>query len=224
MIRGGCFSTDRKSRVANCAGFRPILAQLAGVGYEKNPWGLKPGILSVQEMDEFVLPATMRSMTRVWKGLFAFLLVGGSSWAMPPAEDTEALEAAFEQAVEDLNSRDLSRFLASWHPEAVLMARNYPFAVDRSETGDEMWSEIFKDFFATTAKARYEPVDVHFRVIGNTGVVWGQTRLWVEGKDGQTRAQENRLAATFVKLDGRWLILMWNDSDRPPRVGPQPDQ
>ncbi len=134
------------------------------------------------------------------------------------ARDASSLEKAFETAIERLNEHDQAGFMKVWHPEAVLIVYNYLFPVDRSDAGDEVWAQIFKDFF-TTAKISLTPVDVDFRVIGDTGLVWGLTQTIVERAPGNTEVQSLRVSATFVEVDGNWKLVSWHSSLPPDATG-----
>ncbi len=137
------------------------------------------------------------------------------------ADDLEELETSFENILERLNAKDLKGFLTGWHPDAVLMVHDYVFAVDRADTGEEIWSQIFDDFFVATQRIRLTPIDVDFRVVENTGIVWGSVQTLTELKDGTRRIVNLRLTATFVKTGGRWLLLSWQ-SAVPPERNPPP--
>ncbi len=65
------------------------------------------------------------------------------------------------------------------------------------------------------------PVDVEFRVVENTGIVWGTVQTLTELKDGTRRVVTLRLTATFVKTADRWLLLSWQ-SAVPPERNPRP--
>ncbi len=135
--------------------------------------------------------------------------------------NVETLRDAFERTLERLNAKDLQGFLQGWHPEAVLIVHDYVFPVDRANAGEEIWTLIFDEFFASTESIRFTPVDVESRVVGDTGVVWGSVQTITESKDGLRRTRDLRLTATFVKLDGQWQILSWHNSV-PPQSNPRP--
>ena len=137
------------------------------------------------------------------------------------AGDLENLETVFENVLERLNSRDLEGFLKSWHPEAVLFVADYLWAVDRADVGQEIWSRIFDEFFATTKSATYTALDVHFRIIGDTGLVWGLTELIVKPKEEARQVRNLRLTVVFQKADGRWRIVSWHSSRLPERIKPR---
>ncbi len=137
------------------------------------------------------------------------------------AGDLEDLEGVFENILERLNAKDLKGFLRGWHPDAVLMVYDYVFPVDRADAGEEIWSQIFDDFLVSTESIRLIPVDVDFRVVGDTGIVWGTAQNVTELKNGTRLVVNLRLSATFVKTSGRWLLLSWQ-SAIPPERNPRP--
>ena len=137
------------------------------------------------------------------------------------AGDLEDLEGGFEEILERLNAKDLKGFLNGWHPDAVLMVYDYVFPVDRADAGEEIWSQIFDDFLVSTESIRLIPVDVDFRVVGDTGIVWGTAQNVTELKNGTRQVVNLRLSATFVKTGGRWLLLSWQSSI-PPERNPRP--
>jgi ketosteroid isomerase-like protein len=135
--------------------------------------------------------------------------------------EVEDLEDTFGSILDALSSKDLDLFLKYWHPEAVLVVRNYFFPIDRAEAGRKVWAGIFRDFFGNTESTVYTPVDVDFRVLGNVGLVWGFSQIFVEPKEGTPRAQSSRLTVTFKRENGKWLIVSWHDSAPPGQQGPQ---
>ena len=137
------------------------------------------------------------------------------------ADDREDLKNSFEEILERLNAKDLKGFLSGWHPQAVLMVYDYVFPVDRADAGEEIWSQIFDDFLVSTESIRLIPVDVDFRVVEDTGIVWGTAQNVTELKNGTRRVVNLRLSATFVKTSGRWLLLSWQ-SAIPPERNPRP--
>jgi len=137
------------------------------------------------------------------------------------AGDLEDLDNSFENILEKLNEKDLKGFLAGRHPDAVLMVYDYVFPVDRADAGEEIWEQIFDDFFVATQKIRLTPVDVDFRVVGDTGIVWGRAQTLTEPKGGTREVVSLRLTATFVKTSDRWPLLSWQ-SAVPPERNPPP--
>ncbi len=131
------------------------------------------------------------------------------------AGDTEDLKAAFDSALEALENKDSGRFVEHWHPEAVLLSRNRIHPIDRAELDDREWAHLFEDLFGRIISAGYTKSAVHFRVIGQTGLAWGLTRLAVDTRGGEGFDQQSRLTAVFSKHEGAWKIILWNDSPLP---------
>ncbi len=146
---------------------------------------------------------------------FVFVLILGIMISPLSAGDVEDLKAAFDQALEYLSQKNLDAFLSVWHPEAVLFSRNQVHPIDRFKLDDRVWADLFDDFFARIISAGYTQQAVQWRVIGDTGIVWGLTRFAVDQRYQASFEQDTRLTAVFVKVDGEWLILHWNDSPLP---------
>jgi hypothetical protein len=103
---------------------------------------------------------------------FVSVLIFGILISPLSASDVDDLKAAFDQALEYLSH--------IWHPEAVLFPRNEVHPTDRAKLDDRVWADLFEDFFARIISAGYTQQAVEFRVIGDTGLVWGLTRFAVD--------------------------------------------
>ena len=110
--------------------------------------------------------------------------------------------------------------MSVWHPEAVLFSRNRVHPIDRSKLDDRVWANLFEDFFARIISVGYTQQAVEWRVVGDTGLVWGLTRLAVDPRYQASFEQDTRLTAVFVKVDGEWLILLWNNAPLPEGLNP----
>jgi hypothetical protein len=57
---------------------------------------------------------------------------------------------------------------------------------------------------------------VEFRVIGNTGLVWGVREVTtINKKSGSGKRRFQKFCGTWVKSDGKWKIVMGHSSDIP---------
>ena len=146
---------------------------------------------------------------------FFFVLILGIMVSPLSAGDVDDLKAAFDQALEYLSQKDLDAFLSVWHPEAVLFSRNRIHPIDRAKLEDRVWADLFEDFFAKIISVGYTQQAVEWRVIGDTGLVWGLTRFAVDPRYEASFEQDTRLTAVFTKVAGEWLIVHWNDSPLP---------
>ncbi len=152
--------------------------------------------------------------------IFVFVLILGVMISPLSAGDVDDLKAAFDQALEYLSQKDLDAFLSIWHPEAVLFSRNEVHPTDRAKLDDRVWANLFEDFFARIISVGYTQQAVEWRVVGDTGLVWGLTRLAVDPRYQASFEQDTRLTAVFVKVDGEWLILLWNNAPLPEGQNP----
>jgi len=152
--------------------------------------------------------------------IFVFVLILGIMISPLSAGDVDDLKAAFDQALEYLSQKDLDAFLSIWHPEAVLFSRNEVHPTDRAKLDDRVWANLFEDFFARIISVGYTQQAVEWRVVGDTGLVWGLTRLAVDPRFQASFEQDTRLTAVFVKVDGEWLILLWNNAPLPEGQNP----
>ena len=152
--------------------------------------------------------------------IFVFVLILGIMISPLSAGDVDDLKAAFDQALEYLSQKDLDAFLSVWHPEAVLFSRNEVHPTDRAKLDDRVWANLFEDFFARIISVGYTQQAVEWRVVGDTGLVWGLTRLAVDPRYQASFEQDTRLTAVFVKVDGEWLILLWNNAPLPEGLNP----
>ncbi len=146
---------------------------------------------------------------------FFLVLILGIMVSPLSSGEVEDLKATFDKALEYLSQKDLDAFLSVWHPEAVLFSRNRIHPIDRAKLEDRVWADLFEDFFARIISVGYTQQAVEWRVIGDTGLVWGLTRFAVDPRYEASFEQDTRLTAVFTKVAGEWLIMHWNDSPLP---------
>ena len=137
-----------------------------------------------------------------------------------PAADEEELRAAFNSALEALSYKELGRFLESWHPEAVLFTRNQTHAIDRAQLDDRQWAKLFEEIFGKVISIGFPQRAVQFRIVGDTGMVWGLTRLAIDTRAGDGFTEDTRLTAVFSRHQGAWKIIHWNNSPLPTGIPP----
>lgn len=150
--------------------------------------------------------------------LLLFVLLTVTSAIGAPAgnrEETEQLEQVFQDILDQLRDRNRDAFLDHWHPEAVLFRRNYLFPVDRAKSGADDWARTLDAFFERTVAADFRPANLEFRVIGDTGMVWGTGQFFIDAKEGGGSSQQQRLSAFFARLEGKWKIVHWHASAIP---------
>ena len=123
----------------------------------------------------------------------ALLLISGTWLALGQDQDdggeAAAVQEAFEAAVAELNAGDLEGFLDTVHEEALSF---YACGPTSGKQGREACALDWQLFFNTTTAARFETRNEQYRVIGDTGIAYGEYSLSVnyDGKGRQTVHEE----------------------------------
>ena len=133
-------------------------------------------------------------------------------------DEIEELQAAFAHVVAATNRRDLESLLASQHDQVVLFPARSPVPL----VGKAAVRQRMAAFFAQTASVRLTPINPHFHLIGPTGVVWGPYAPALKPTAGPLRHSFGRLALTFIKVAGEWLIITSTQLTAPVRKSGSP--
>jgi hypothetical protein len=72
-----------------------------------------------------------------------------------------------------------------------------------------------QSFFDTLESLTRTPINLQYRVVGNTGIVWGYETLTYKPKDGPMKTIQSRVTATYTKSGGKWLLLTRHESAIP---------
>lgn len=143
--------------------------------------------------------------------LTAFLFAPSAA----PGDDVDDLKAAFEQHIAAANRRDLDAFVAGWHDQFVTFGLTSPFPT----VGKATARQVFQNIFTNNESFTLTPMNVQYRVIGNTGIIWGHAVATIKPKDGPIQSTFFRYNATYVKLvlnpllsesqgeDGKWVMV-----------------
>lgn len=149
-------------------------------------------------------------MKRTLATMFAFAIL--SIPTIVRASDLEDLKATFEKAVEALNSRNLDGFIATIHPQALSF---YSCGPTSGKEGRDVCEQDWQKFFSYSGPAAFKSDTFEYRVIGNTGIVWGKYGLSVKGKDGKEKSYSGRFSLIYAKTDGKWMVVWQENSPTP---------
>ncbi|MEE3202232.1 MAG: nuclear transport factor 2 family protein [Acidobacteriota bacterium] len=158
-------------------------------------------------------------MFRVYVGVaLAFVTVTFVSSSYGADGDAESVQIAFERSVAALNAGNLNGFLDTVHKDALSF---YYCGPTYGNQGREACAVDWQLFFNSTTNARFETKNEQYRVIGDTGIAYGEYALSVnyDGKGRQT-VHEGRYTMTYTKVDGAWQIAMQHNT--PAGEDPQP--
>ena len=130
--------------------------------------------------------------------------------------DVDDLRAVNESANKAFNSRDSAALAAMVHPGMVFFDRDSAFAeVSPMQNAEASARTGLQSWFDTFESLTIAPVNMQYRVVGYTGIVWGYETLTYKPKDGPMRTIQSRVTSTYIKSGGKWLLLMSHGSAIP---------
>jgi ketosteroid isomerase-like protein len=128
-----------------------------------------------------------------------FLCISSTAYG----QDPPALKASFEAEIDALNRRDLRATLTPIDNRMVLFGIFSPYPIEGKEGFRQMVQEYFDDY----EYAVFRPIDPDFRVVGTTGVAWGNFRLATKLKNGLSEYSDGRYMFTYAQSEGKWVII-----------------
>ncbi len=152
-------------------------------------------------------------MVRLFVLAAAWVLISAPSVA--ETGDTEDLRESFEAAVAALNAGQIDGFLENVHERALSF---YACGPTSGKEGKEACQLDWERFFGKTAEAQFQPENMQYRVIGNTGIAWGDYAVSVRTRDGKQFSHHGRYTMTYTKQGGEWKVVMQHNT--PAELGP----
>ena len=124
-------------------------------------------------------------------------------WFSPFAhgQGLDVLKTNFTEEIAALNSRDINAAVAPVDDRIVLFGIFSPFPV----VGKEEYQQTIQDYFDNFGQGVFTPIDPKFRIIGSTGVAWGNFRLIVKQKAGASESSDGRYMFTYARSGGKWV-------------------
>lgn len=133
-------------------------------------------------------------------------------------DDAAAVQEAFETAVAALNAGNLDGFLDTVHEQALSF---YACGPTSGKQGREACALDWRLFFNTSTNARFETRNEQYRIIGDTGIAYGEYSLSVNyNGQGRQTVHEGRYTMTYTRVGGEWMIAMQHNT--PMAEAPQP--
>jgi ketosteroid isomerase-like protein len=118
-------------------------------------------------------------------------------------DDVEDLKATFEQTITALNAGDLNAYLAIVHDQEIRFGPDSPFAGEGKATARQGLQTLLANHESITRT----PINPQFRVIGTTGLAWGHVAVNFKPKDGPLHTTFTCYLWTYVKVEGKWLLV-----------------
>jgi ketosteroid isomerase-like protein len=119
------------------------------------------------------------------------------------SQDLTALKANFNAEINALNQRDLSATLTPVDNRMVLFGIFSPFPIE----GKEGFRQAVQEYFDDYERAVFTPIDPDFKVVGVTGVAWGNFRIATKQKNGPSHYSDGRYMFTYAQADGKWVVI-----------------
>lgn len=141
----------------------------------------------------------------------AFLLLASFGRASAWGDEVDSLRASFEHEIAAFNARDLDALMGNQHEHVVALSLASPTLVD----GKAARRHAYQTVFATAGSVTVTPRNPQFRVLDNTGIVWGEYAIAAKPKDKPLTTNSVRFTRTYVKSDGQWLLVLYHVSPVP---------
>ena len=126
-------------------------------------------------------------------------------------DETTDLKAAFEAEIGAVNARDLETLMGKQHEQIIALSPTSPSPTDGKATRRHGYQQLFETMETFTVT----PHNPQYRVVGDTGVVWGTYTIESKPKDGPATTVSVRFSRTYIKADGRWQLLVYHVSPVP---------
>ena len=143
------------------------------------------------------------------------LIVLGAFILLPQvalADDLADLKATHMSYIRTFNAGDAETFMEFWLEGGVVFfgSRAFPIIVNIARA-KKTWSRIFQTHGFMVRE--YKP---DFRVIGNTGLVWGHfTEVLMNKEKGIGKRRFRKFSFTYVKSEGKWKIALFHATPIP---------
>jgi len=130
--------------------------------------------------------------------------------------DLDDLKATFEKMFQAYVSQDAETIGTLVYPGAVVYTDDaaFPFVVS-TENAQTETTNLMQTVFSNYDYYVMTPYNMQYKVVGNTGIVWGYVTINAKpkGEPGQTKYL--RHTSTWIKSDGNWRWITFHNSTIP---------
>lgn len=133
---------------------------------------------------------------------------GGSS---AYGDDVDTLRTSFEREIGAFNAHDLDTLMSNQHEQVIAVNPASPTASD----GKAVRRQGYQTRFAAPEQVTVTPKNPQFRVIENTGIVWGEYSITTTPKDKSPTTVAVRFTRTYVKSSGHWFLVLYHVAPLP---------
>ena len=146
------------------------------------------------------------------------LIVLGAFILLPQAaiaDDLADLKAAHKQISKAVNTGDVKGIFEVWQEGGIWIPSERAFPiVTKTAVGIKMFTMLFERYIFQSVWYK-----VDYRVIGNTGLVWGtRTRMVRNKTTGVGKRSFLKTSMVFTKSEGKWGVVMEHNTPIPSEV------
>ena len=125
------------------------------------------------------------------------------------ADDLADLKAAHQGYIKAWNTGDLETVFQIWQDGGIWLPSNQAFPiVTNSARGKQMFSQWLETHIY---RSNWHKVD--YKVIGDTGLVWGlRSSMSIVKATGNGKRFFMKTTLTFVRSEGKWKAVMHHDT------------
>lgn len=120
------------------------------------------------------------------------------------SQDLTTLKASFDAEIDALNRRDLNATLTPVDNRMVLFGIFSPFPIEGKKEG---FRQAVQEYFDDHEHAVFTPINPEFKVVGATGVAWGNFRIATRQKSGPSHYSDGRYMFTYAQAEGKWVLI-----------------
>lgn len=126
-------------------------------------------------------------------------------------DGTSDLKAAFEAEIGAVNAHDLETLMGMQHEQIIALSPASPAPIDGKAARRQGYQQLFETMETFTVT----PHNPQYRVVGDTGVVWGTYTIERQPKGGPATAASVRFSRTYIKTNGQWQLFVYHVSPVP---------
>ena len=123
-------------------------------------------------------------------------------------DGTADLKAAFEAEISAVNRGDLETLMGTQHEHVISLSAASPSPIDGKAARRQGYQQLFETMEVFTVT----PQNPQYRVVGDTGAVWGTYTIERKPKGGPATTASVRFSRTYIKADGKWQLLVYHVS------------
>jgi len=126
-------------------------------------------------------------------------------------DGTADLKAAFEAEIGAVNAHDLETLMGTQYQQIIALSPTSPSPIDGKAARRQGYQQLFETMETFTVT----PHNPQYRVVGDTGVVWGTYTIERKPKGGLPTTASVRFSRTYIKVDGQWQLFVYHVSPVP---------